>query len=87
VGEQQTTHLLVLFDDAGRITSFGEIDQEEMDREGFGNMHLSAEGRYFAQLELTDDLRSASAEDIMTQYIVSHLGGSNPRIVRRGNIS
>lgn len=78
-----TTHLLVLFDDAGRITSFGEIDQDAMNREGQGQIYLSAEGRYSAQLELTDELRNASRDDILNQYVVSHDGGLNPQIGRR----
>jgi hypothetical protein len=78
-----TTHLLVLFDDAGRITSFGEIDEDAMNREGQGQIYVSTEGRYSAQLKLTDELRKVSRDDILSQYVVSHDGGSNPKIVRR----
>ena len=78
-----TTHLLILFDDAGRITSFGEIDLDAMNTERQGQIYVSAEGRYSAQVELTDELRKASRDEILSQYVVSHDGGVNPQIVRR----
>jgi hypothetical protein len=81
--ESTSTHLLVLFDDAGRITSFGEIDQDAMDRDGHGRVSLAADGRHFAQLELTDELRSVSHEDFATQYVVDHFAGADARLVRR----
>lgn len=81
---EDSTHLLVLFDDSGTITSVGEINQNEMDRGTAGRVFLTAEGRHFAQLELTDDLRTYSHEVIMTRYFVDHFAGANATIVLRG---
>src|SRR5712692_590232 len=73
------THLLVLFDAAGTITTAAKIDQAEMK----GRVSLSADGRHFAQLELTDDLRNASPDEILTRYLITHQAGRSARILVR----
>jgi len=74
------THLLALFDESGKITTCGKISLEEM---GGGHGYLSAEGRHFVQLELSDDLRNASSDEIQEQYVMTHREGRDARISRR----
>lgn len=85
--ESNSTHLLVLFDDAGRITSLGEIDQEAMGRDASGQVYLSAEGRHFVQVQLNDELRSATHNEILTGYVVSHSGGADAKLVREADLA
>jgi hypothetical protein len=77
------THLLVLFDDAGKITSAAKIDQAGLDREGLGRVSLTAEGRHFAQVELTNDLRDASGDELLERYAIAHEQGRNARVIER----
>lgn len=80
-----STHLFVLYDDEGNITSMGDLNLEEIEREGLGELTCSAEGRHFAQIELTDEIRDMSSHhEIMRRYVINpESGPSNVSISLR----
>lgn len=71
-----STHLFVLYDDGGNITSIGDVNMAEIERDGLGQLTCSAEGRHFAQIELTDEIRGMSSHhEVMRRYIISYEPG------------
>lgn len=80
-----STHLFVLYDDDGTITSIGDVNLTEIERQGLGQLTCSAEGRHFAQIELTDEIRNMNSHhEVMRRYFIRYEPGtSNISISRR----
>jgi hypothetical protein len=79
-----STHLFVLYDDGGTITSIGDVNLTEIERQGLGQLTCSAEGRHFAQIALTDEIRNMNSHhEAMRRYFVSYEPGTSKIAISR----